>query len=261
MFHGLFPRHFWGQVSIHDRIHPGALFFLLLCSAAVVAMMGSIPATLRIVRRCLMAAAVPPGAGGWSGGGGLVSYVRGILASISAHLLSVRSFTDVYLWPLIYLRDLPTMLLFGPILQLLVMLGMVCSLRQTLGRCRVRTVQVLRVVAYLAPPVCLLWCLLTCGYMVSVSWRPYYWTPQLSDPGFSDVICLAMGMETLATPAYATFVAALLLLFFVIPMLYLRAGLSRYLHLPHATSICVATLLVAAMVMPTLYVLLVRAIK
>ncbi|UCD29963.1 MAG: hypothetical protein JSV03_05670, partial [Planctomycetota bacterium] len=55
--------------------------------------------------------------------------------------ISFTSFPDYF--------TLPVICYFGPIM---VSLGFLCSLRQTLGRCRIRTVQILRVVAYTSTP-------------------------------------------------------------------------------------------------------------
>jgi hypothetical protein len=244
MFHGLSPRHFWRRVSIHDRVHKWPLLSLLLCSVAIVSMMATIPVGVRTADSLLTTlywiwrAGVPGGANVYRG-----------TSPLQTAIVLIRN-----LWPLCRLQDLQYVLTGGAILEFLVMLTMVCSLRQTLGQYRVRTVQVFRVVACIAPPVCILWCLLVAGYLVFACWTDDG-IRRVFDPGLADLIYLGMGMGHIASIPHAAFAASLLLLFMGIPIPYLRAGLKHYLGLPHATAICIATFTVTALVVPTLFLI------
>ena len=88
--------------------------------------------------------------------------------------LYVATFEAVARAPLI---SLPYLLIFGGgmVGVFLAALALLCSLRQTLGRCRVRTVQVLRVVGYSATPVCVVWAV---AFLSLMTIQPLYagWT-------------------------------------------------------------------------------------
>ncbi|UCD27983.1 MAG: hypothetical protein JSV03_12895, partial [Planctomycetota bacterium] len=127
------PFKFWKNISIHDRVHPGPLWFLLLTSVYwfVVALHGLAGLgwfVLEVVDQLLTTTS------GWTG----TTY----LDALAHHFkdmatISFTSFSGYF--------KLLVICYFGP---LAVSLGLLCSLRQTLGRCRIRTVQILRVVAY-----------------------------------------------------------------------------------------------------------------
>lgn len=90
--------------------------------------------------------------------------------------------------------------------------GFLCTLRQTLGRCRVRTVQLLRVVTYGAAAFCLLWPVLI--HLMTVA---------------SVILDAAMDL-----PDWWELVSGLVLMasFPVVQGLYVGAGLKHYLRLP-----------------------------
>lgn len=142
------PFRFWRQVSIHDDIRPGPLWFLLLTSVLWFVL------TLQVVS---LAA--------W----GIMEAVRPILYGPGQSQRFSRNnylLLQDYFWGnatfLLYLLEDPLNFILGIIILgivlgivlsgFLVALATLCLLRQTLGRCRIRTIQVLRVMAYSAAP-------------------------------------------------------------------------------------------------------------
>lgn len=104
---------------------------------------------------------------------------------------------------------------------LLVQLGALCvmsGLRQTLGRCRVRTTQVLRVFAYTATPIGIVWSfVLLAGYVVILDQGGVPWSSRWN--------AITAGTIGVAAFAYACF---------------LRIALRDYLRLPRSTALAVA---------------------
>ncbi len=135
------PRRFWEHVSIHERIHVGPLVFLF-CSGALI-----------------FAVALPGLAALSAGAVALLELLLvesgyaapAVLSAIARHMLVLARMPLDVGWS--YLLLMPTFIT----LQLLSATVLLCSLRQTLGRCRVRTRQVFRVAAYAAAPICLIW--------------------------------------------------------------------------------------------------------
>ena len=108
-------------------------------------------------------------------------------------------------------------------LILLATLVMLCSLRQTLGRCRVRSAQILRLTAYVATPVLILWSI----WVIAVA-------------------CLATLLPIDETNALV--VLTILVCYTTPPAifaLFLGVGLKRYLQLPRAWLLAIVTVIVA----------------
>ena len=116
---------------------------------------------------------------------------------------------------------------------LLVTLILLCSLRQTLGRCRVRTAHVVRLVAYTATPVLVLSSL----WIVGVTGLDH----ALPRDRFGTTWYLPLQLCFLLTPP-ALLVA------------YLGIGLKRYLMLPRPWLLAVVTVLVAFLFAATVVV-------
>ncbi|HUU85612.1 MAG TPA: hypothetical protein VM243_19100 [Phycisphaerae bacterium] len=215
VWRALRPFRFWRDVSIHDRIHAGPLWFLLVWAVLVhVVLFHGLAALIWIA----------------SQGADLLAFHLGV---VSVPSLGGIAFT---------FRGIARMpgsgagyLTFPGLLLLLILsaLALLCSLRQTLSRCRVRTVQVLRVVAYSATPVCAAWAvvyLLLIGVEVSLlSWGM---------PAWAGAAC---GWVMLAaTPA--------------ILAIYLYAGIKRYLLLPRALLLALTAAGVSFLLVNTLIV-------
>ncbi len=143
LVHALRPWSFWERVSIHARIHTGPLMFLFVSSWLV--FVGVLH-------------------GGAALAGGVFWMLEQVyLPSPGGPPLIVSELCD----GAFKLARLPmevgpyyALLLGFIVVSLLAATALLCTLRQTLGRCRVRTVQVFRVVAYAATPVCMVWALL-----------------------------------------------------------------------------------------------------
>jgi hypothetical protein len=142
LWRGLRPWSFWRDVSIHDEIKPLPLW-LNLITAPVWTMLGMLAFAAAIYWPCLLVKRL--WSPGWSTG---VIFGSGVPPFQSMMMsLEWMQRIDISALPI----QLAVLLLY----QLATLL-LLCSLRQTLGRCRVRTVQVLRVAAYALPPAGLL---------------------------------------------------------------------------------------------------------
>lgn len=103
-----------------------------------------------------------------------------------------------------------------------IILAALAGLRQTLGRCRIRTEHTLRIVAYAAAPLAVL--IVVCIHLA---------------------VFVAAVAETVPDP-YATALAVVVLFFAtIVPMVltraYLVAGLREYLRLPRAGVVATVT--------------------
>lgn len=200
----LWPRQFWSQVSIHDVIAPGPLWFLLLAGpvlAGIVLVAGSLG--LYWIALGVETYAMAPAKGNPYGATSMWiwMFVLELIGPRGHGLLVVVATGEGVL---------------------LATVALISSLRQTLGRCRVRPVQTLRVVAYAAAPAC------------------------LAVLGLFAVVCLLMFLGIGHIPVLSVLAP---LGFFascgVIPMVYLAVGLRHYLRLTHARSIAIVSVLVA----------------
>ncbi|NLE58226.1 MAG: hypothetical protein GX616_07695 [Planctomycetes bacterium] len=108
---------------------------------------------------------------------------------------------------------------------------MLCGLRQTIGRCRLRTVQLLRVVAYASTPAFI--CLGACFVVVVVVTNTI---GQLTSSSVGTCIGFAGMVLLLACPA-----------------LFIFAGLKRYLQLPRAALLAAAAVLVSVLFAATAF--------
>jgi len=113
--------------------------------------------------------------------------------------------------------------------MLLIALGTLCSFRQTLGRCQVRAVQVLRVVAYAATPVCTLWATINLFHFA------------IGFAFFSRWVCLPDGQPVW----FAVFTVLGTVALPALLAILLCAGLKRYLRLPRAILLGLAASLIA----------------
>ncbi|NLE58225.1 MAG: hypothetical protein GX616_07690 [Planctomycetes bacterium] len=215
---GLRPFRFWRNVSIHDRIHPDPLWFLLLTSVLW------FPITMKLVAWLgwLAAEAALQVAGKYES----MRPLWELLNVARRHLSGVRfelSDLDEVVWTLGFLLT-----------GLLAALAMLCGLRQTIGQCRLRTVQLLRVVAYASAPAFI--CLGVCFVLVTVLID----TVPRSAPS-SLQVCVRIGAMTVFT---------------MCPAFFLFAGLRRYLHLPHAALAAFAAALVGLLFAGTVILLI-----
>jgi len=194
------PRKFWAAASIHDRVVPTALWLMMVAALLL------FPVTVHGGAFCLSmfldgAAYLLRTWGvalGSQSGAPLVTHID----SLSGMLHFVAELPINEGW------TFNCSILGGPAVFLLAGLGLIISLQQTLGRCRVRTAQVLRVVAHAAAPVCVLLAMI---YLVVAC-----------------AVFLAGDNDAVVGPfvfvAYASIV--------IVPGHYLSAGLKHYLHLP-----------------------------
>lgn len=199
---GLRPKKFWQSVSIHDHIHARPLWCLLLTSPVVFALvLWSLASACAGVLEPLVG---QPGIAGTS--------------ALQEFAMACRSLSDVSgNWePHVFLPAL----LF---VSLLVALATVCSLRQTLGRCRVRTVQVIRVFGYAAAPMFTALAILVIALVLATVALP------LDDIPLALQLPFALGVYALFPLTMACF---------------LMAGLKHYLRLPHPRALAVTATVV-----------------
>ncbi len=212
---GLRPFRFWRSVSIHDRIHPGPLWFLLLTSIPWFLITMNLTAWL-----------------GW-----LAAEVASQAAANPGSVTPLWRSLDIArqtLWQMLFDFDDPT----GPLwtlcfvlISLLAALALLCGLRQTLGRCRVRPVQILRVFAYASTPMSI--CLGTLFPVVVV----------LTDTA---------GRFTSSAVGICAGIGSLILLL-ACPTVFLVAGLKHYLQLPRATLLAATSVFVGALFTATTF--------
>ena len=244
VWHSLRPRHFWRRVSIHNHIHSGPLVFLLLISLVMVTMLGSVPLLLWWLDHVTFQA--------------LPLSIRG--STVYQYIVNFVELGITHSGPSYYSGPIrgPLLGLFGPGMILLLLFATVASLRQTLGRCRVRTAQILRVVAYTAPAAAAWWCLLLGVHMLVIWMTKRVWFRYGGEPGFGDLLHLSITPHPDSLSILlAGYGLVLFLLFLLIPVVYLRVGLRDYLRLPHATSIAAATLIIACLVLPVLFLVVI----
>lgn len=212
------PWKFWRSVSIHQRIAAGPPIFLIACSV------GLAVGILQLI------------------GHGTTWLLIAAGGSFGATLWGQSPRTARVLWALMGLvesrgRVLSFATRFGVemAVMLAAMVGLILVLRQTLAGCRVRFVQVLRVVAYAAIPVALLETLLRLAALCAPR--------MMTRPVLNDDYLL------LNTALFAAIVAAAT----AIPAIYLMAGIREYLRLPHAAGIAAAAALVGVMCRGVVY--------
>jgi len=137
------PFRFWRNVSIHDHIQPGPLWFLLLTSIFwFMVTLHGLAALGWGVAELVIQSDITTGPSGFNRLGEFAE-----ILSALAILPFMRGW--YYTW-------FPLFFFLGP----LAALALLCSLWQTLGRCRVRRVQILRVAAYASTPFYICWAVL-----------------------------------------------------------------------------------------------------
>jgi hypothetical protein len=200
------PARFWSQVSIHHRIQAGPLWFMLGFSVIPFLVIRHATAGIGwlIVDKLLLKWLPPAYFGPW-----VLEGIAGRFRHIT--LLPFADFRTC-------LRDAATLWLI-----LLAALTLLCSLRQTLGRCRVRSIHILRIISCVSTPVLVLCALWVDGYNCLVQW------PVLLDSeGF-----MALGPALLMLTPPTIFA------------LFLGVGLKRYLQLPRAWLLAIVTVIVS----------------
>lgn len=193
MRHSLRPIKFWKSVSIHDRIHPGPLWFLLMTSVLWwhVTFFGLAWLTATAIGAVM-------NYGFWQPSTGVTNSPVYSLAVVLGGLSSIAFQERGASFPAMMFLTI-----FGALL-------LICTLRQTLGRCKVRLVQILRVVAYVSTPFVLLMALM----MLAVT-----------------VAQILSGVQDWLVVTLALFVPTC---FVGLLGFYIGAGLKHYLRLPHA---------------------------
>lgn len=218
VWRSLRPRSFWRQVSIHDRIHPRPLWLLIVTAGLWFAVLfhGLAWITCVILNALLAHPAI--------GMAMLRSYALLTLLYACEKAHQTARDEDFY-----WFHHLAYTGLFAT-------LALLCSLRQTLGRCRIRTVQILRVVAYASTPfsICLAPLLLI-----------EFWLAEMLDPpSVGDLGMILIVIALLAAQP-------LCFVFFLIP------GLRDYLGLPHPRFLAVTSALVGFLFALTLLAVIV----
>jgi len=214
------PVKFWRSVSIYDRVRAGPLVFMLVLSIVWFAIIfEGLSAGFYLTFDALSKhfpvnpLMQPP-----------VVWSRPNGAPIEYRLMYLtRSYLDITRLPI---RAMPQCL-WSPgfvAIALATTLAMLCGLRQTLGRCQVRSVQVLRVVAYTAIPIATVSAIIEHAFFLVVilgrSWDPMVAMAQL----------------------VSGFAAGMLLIY-----CYLVPGLRDYLRLPRPRALAATTALVAVL--------------
>ena len=218
------PARFWRQLSIHERTHPRPLLFLylsmiVLLPVMIVATAFAASHTLLFLFQRYPKLTYISVAGQYVSSSRL-QYLQYEYDAIARSILNPLK--DAWLVPLL--------ITCGFLAQAFLLL----MLRQTLGRCRVRNAQVLRVVAYSAPPVAVGW--LGIVHLVTVF---DVFGPQAP-------IELAWLHEVLVA-------GGVLLLFAAVPAYCLAIPLKHYLCLPRPRILACTAAGVAVLLVFTIY--------
>lgn len=198
VWRSLRPRAFWSSVSIHQEVRPRPLWFLVLIAPLflwvpmLVVVMGTPP---------IIEAILPPT--------GSPSWWKP--TSFQQSLVRIWSFYSYEIYnPFTGPVDVWLPVAASAFIPFLTMIGVLCGLRQTLAKCRVRPVQMFRVVAYSAIPACFC-CAIALLIITWIIWLiPYDH---------------ALRREFIVQPVI--FVFPVLILAY-----YARSGLKHYLQLP-----------------------------
>jgi len=225
---GLLPWRFWRRVSIHDPVEVRPLYFMLISGVmmSLVVLHGAAFAAHKVAYWLMNLRVTPRGPTGmswWEMQWQLYRLAR---------------------WPLIgsgkYWYVVVGVLGATAGIVLLLM-----SLRQTLGRCRVRPAQMLRVVAYALPPAMALCALVFVAYAGLLQDRyfrgPLPFVPT-SLPVFGRVG--VQRWEELGAGQWWVFWGGLAVVGLVLSF-YLTMGLRMYLRLPRPALLAVTTVVVA----------------
>lgn len=219
----LLPRRFWKRVTLYDPIHVGPLLTQLALTTTLAL------AGLHLLAWLIVWIAVTFfGARAWRS----PRFTR-----LHPHDPILEQLSLLAEWP----RSLDPRYLCLPATILLGFMGaaaVLFTLHQTLERCRVRKLHILRVVVYCAPPVLGAMIVLLLAIAVAVPRSLYVdWQPMLPE---------ALGWNQLAAWQYAVLVAACGGLP-AIATACLAIALRDYLHLPRAWIVSALTVLAASL--------------
>lgn len=208
------PKRFWAEVSMHEDIKPIPLLTSLVLSVTTlfVALHGLAWASSRAIYLIAAVRRTRPMR---------ISVVRSRFLDLAYRLGELGSLPYTEGWSYVLWIGLAVAIPLAGALALLV------ALRQTMRRYRVRIIQMLRVVAYMATPVCL-WCGL--AYLLT-----HYVLPSL----FRFKHFKSAMMVSFAVFAWGVF------------SWYLARGFKQYLHLPHAGILGMTAALVGLLAMAT----------
>ncbi|OWY72135.1 hypothetical protein B7486_04200 [cyanobacterium TDX16] len=196
------PRAFWSRVSIHEHVRPGPLIvFPLLAVIAFPVAFHGISFLSAAAYELVNGPIVPT----WS----WTAYQSGVPVTVAG--LIGDSFFDLKQMALLpfygtsgYYWIFPFTLVYFLVPTLLL-----CALRQTLGRCKVRSVQIARVVAYSSVPIAI-W-----GAVIAVA------------SSFVEHLSIPLGAAGETTGGCGILITLILM-----TTVFLRAGLKHYLRLP-----------------------------
>ena len=216
---GLRPRRFWQGVSIHDHVRARPLLvFLLSAIPAFLVTVHAVAGILWLIFWSLRQIPIGPTmyVGPWR---------RPLLKMLAEDAMQLATLPVSFESDYLYL-PLGAFLVLGSATILLT------SLRQTLGRCRVRPVQVLRVAAYAAVPAAI--AMGTAAVTMNVA-SLCLW---LFNP--HSFVYSALDVLAMISPA-------------LILGVYLSVGLHRYLHLPRPWLLGLTASAVATLFMETVF--------
>ncbi len=228
VYRSLRPKRFWSQVSIHEHANAGPLWFLVLTAPLLhVGLWWLASAAINVawwVRRDILP---PPNP--WRSNP-TISYLEDLLYE-SLRFASVYGLggPDEWLAPLIALSGL-----------ILLTLLTICSLRQTLGKCKVRTVQVLRVAAYAVAPAMVCSSVLVRGVLGF-----------LQEYSFGSTVVIGLD-----------YLLVILIIPSVVIAFFVSVGLRRYLQLPRPALLATTASGIGFLIVMTtaaIYVLVTRA--
>lgn len=220
------PWRFWERVDLYEPIYPRPL--LLQLGLTILAAILS----LHIVAFTIVQAGVTFfGARTW----GFMGWGAGTRTSWRPINVSLEQLWLLAVWPM----SLDQRYLYLPLGVILGTLGagvVLYSLHQTLGRCRVRKVHILRVLAYSAPPI-LVTCAVCALAVVAAIPRGLFqdWMHFVPRPYALDELALWQIALMGACP----------IAMFLSPAVCLSIALHRYLRLPNATIVGFTTTAVA----------------
>ncbi|HKQ48535.1 MAG TPA: hypothetical protein VJZ71_10730 [Phycisphaerae bacterium] len=214
VWQSLWPRRFWANVSLHEDIKLIPLFASIVLSMTTlfVALHGSAWIMSRAIYLVAPVRRMRPMS---------ISVVRRRFLDVAYRLgeFALLPYTEGGSY-LLWMGVAVALPLAGAV-------GLLIALRQTMRRYRVRFVQVLRVVAYTATPVCL-WC--AAAYLAT-----YYVLPSL----FRFTHFRTVLKFSFAVFAWGVF------------SWYLWRGFKHYLHLPHAAILGMTAALVGLLMLAT----------
>jgi hypothetical protein len=212
------PRTFWSRVSIHEHVKPGPLIvFPLLAVIAFPIVFHGTAFLAAAVYEMVIGPIVPS----WQSPriGGVTLYTP-----VTDAFFELQEIAMVPLnLPPDYLRLFPSLLYYFSAFTLVI-----CGLRQTLGKCKVRTMQVVRVSAYSVIPISVAGALVTLLILFLT---------------FIDYASNKDHEIALACMMFSSLVA--------VPTIYLRAGLRHYLKLPRSGILAFSASLIALLLVYT----------